>query len=95
MVIHMVDVLLRDLGRLSGSAISPCTDRRGDLVGQVGASVLRSAGAQLPEEAAPSGVDQITFSGVRVAGSSGLTGHEVEMTVFYDENGAIGWRLGP
>jgi hypothetical protein len=63
---------------------------KGDQVGQVGASVLRSAGAQLLEEAAPSGVDQITFSGVRVPGSSGLTGHGVEMTVFYNENGAIG-----
>ena len=68
---------------------------KGDLVGQVGASEIRAAGAQLLEEAAPSGVDQVTFSGVRVAGSSGLTGHEVTMTVFYDANGAITWRLGP
>jgi hypothetical protein len=45
---------------------------KGDLVGQVGASEIRAAGAQLLEEAAPSGVDQVTFSGVRVAGSSGL-----------------------
>ena len=53
---------------------------KGDLVGK---SALQSLGLQ--------GLS----SGVRVAGNSGLTGHEVEMTVFYDENGAIGWRIGP
>jgi hypothetical protein len=75
---------------------SPCACCCGNkIVGQVGASEFRSIGVHLLEEAAPSGVDQVTFSGVRVAGNSGLTGHEVVMTVYYDENSAVAWRIGP
>jgi hypothetical protein len=68
---------------------------KGDLIRKVGPGALRSAGAQLLRDAESSGVRQVTFSGVRVAGSSGLAGHDAVMTVFFDEIGAIVWRLGP
>jgi RHS repeat-associated protein len=67
----------------------------GDLIGQIGPSGLMRTGAKLLQEASASGVDSITFSGVRVATSSGLTGHEVTMTAYFDSEGVIQWRPGP
>ncbi|MCA1703138.1 MAG: hypothetical protein LC808_07640, partial [Actinobacteria bacterium] len=69
--------------------------RDGDLVGAVGPAGWRSVGADLLREAAPSGIREVTFRGVRAADSTGLVGHEVTMTAFFDAAGQVAWRLGP
>jgi RHS repeat-associated protein len=66
----------------------------GELVNQVDPTAFLSFGRQMLKEALPSGVERITFTGIRVANSSGLTGHEPLMSVYVADNGGMKWTRG-
>ncbi len=65
----------------------------GPLVGQVGSAAIRQAGATLLRDAAPSGVNQVVFRGVRSVSSSGKPGHVVDLTATLSDDGAVTWRV--
>lgn len=65
----------------------------GPLVGQVGPAAMRQAGANLLREAAPSGVNQVVFRGVRSVSSSGKPGHVVDLIASLTDDGSVVWRV--